>query len=93
MIKIVSVTLVIAFSSIGVVATDAPKTAVQASDVATDSNLNTIVCRRISAAGTHFKRKVCMTKRQWKEQADATQAALGYETDRFEARQSPATGN
>ncbi|MEJ2132250.1 MAG: hypothetical protein P8Y95_11655 [Gammaproteobacteria bacterium] len=53
-------------------------------------NPNTIVCRRISTPGSHFKREVCMTERQWKLEAEATQMELEQEIDRFEARQTPS---
>lgn len=75
-------------SALAADATDPPKTAVQASDMAAARNLDMLVCKRQSSAGTHFKKKVCMTERQWRLQAEETQASFQYESDRFQARQS-----
>ncbi len=42
-------------------------------DQKTEDSLNTVVCRRTIITGSRFKRKVCFTRRQWRDMQTQTQ--------------------
>ncbi len=44
------------------------------SEVAEIKNGNEVICKRMTRAGTHFKKRVCMKRRNWRIQSDSVQS-------------------
>jgi len=51
----------------------APADATAVVDEEIEESLSTVVCRRTIITGSRFKRKVCMTRRQWRDLQSRTQ--------------------
>ena len=46
----------------------------QASETRAVKDDNEIICKRMTRAGTHFKKRVCMKRRNWRIQSDNVQS-------------------
>ena len=52
----------------------------QTSETVAAKKDNPAICKRMTRAGTHFKKRVCMKRRQWRLQSDSVQSQVegGY---------------
>lgn len=50
------------------------------SEMAAVKDDNQVICKRMTRAGTHFKKRVCMKRRNWRLQSDSVQSQVegGY---------------
>ena len=44
------------------------------SEVVAVKDDNQVICKRMTRAGTHFKKRVCMKRRNWRLQSDSVQS-------------------
>ena len=68
------VAVLITTKSFGVEKGQEKSTDNQTSETRAVKDDNEVICKRMTRAGTHFKKRVCMKRRSWRVQSDSVQS-------------------
>lgn len=90
LMKAVTFGLAMMLSTVVANAAEQPNKAAALNERMMINNLDQRVCRYESQVGTHFKKRTCRTRRQWKREDEMNQDMLRDEFNRLDAHSLPS---